>query len=128
MPGDAHPGGAGELQRLTQAGLDRFALFVADWQPSDVRMLTALLDKLKNSIAAVAAQEDQQRPAGRAGRAHPGRISRTGSRQERRYPGAPPAPQNRRPAAAPTAIRTGRDRRQNGGDTRVVDVEAESLT
>ena len=65
MPGDAHPGRAGELQRLAQAGLDRFALFVADWQPSDVRMLTALLDKLRNSIAAVTAQEQQQRPAGR---------------------------------------------------------------
>jgi DNA-binding MarR family transcriptional regulator len=58
------PVGAGELQRLTQAGLDRFGLFVADWQPSDVRMLTALLDKLRSSIAAVTAQE-QQRPAGR---------------------------------------------------------------
>jgi DNA-binding MarR family transcriptional regulator len=58
------PAGAGELQRLTQAGLDRFALFVADWQPSDVRILTALLDKPRNSITAVAAQE-QQRPAGR---------------------------------------------------------------
>jgi DNA-binding MarR family transcriptional regulator len=59
------PGGAGELQRLTQAGLDRFALFVADWQPSDVRMLTALLDKLRNSITAVTAHEQEQRPAGR---------------------------------------------------------------
>jgi DNA-binding MarR family transcriptional regulator len=59
------PAGAGELQRLTQVGLDRFALFVADWQPSDVRMLTALLDKLRNSIAAAAAQEQVQRPAGR---------------------------------------------------------------
>ena len=59
------PAGAGELQRLTQAGLDRFALFVADWQPGDVRMLTALLDKLRNSIAAVAAQEQGQRPPGR---------------------------------------------------------------
>jgi DNA-binding MarR family transcriptional regulator len=58
------PAGAGELQRLTQAGLDRFALFVADWQPSDVQILTALLDKLRNSIAAVTAQE-QQRPPGR---------------------------------------------------------------
>ena len=28
-------------------------------------MLTALLDKLRNSIAAVAAQEHEQRPAGR---------------------------------------------------------------
>lgn len=58
------PAGAGELQRLTQAGLDRFALFVADWQPGDVQMLTALLDKLRESITAVNAQE-QQRPAGR---------------------------------------------------------------
>lgn len=59
------PAGAGELQRLTQAGLDRFALFVADWSPGDVRMLTTLLDKLRNSITAVAEQEQEQRPAGR---------------------------------------------------------------
>jgi DNA-binding MarR family transcriptional regulator len=59
------PAGAGELNRLTQVGLDRFASFVADWQPEDVRTLTALLDKLRNSIAAVAAQEQQQRAAGR---------------------------------------------------------------
>jgi DNA-binding MarR family transcriptional regulator len=69
------PAGAGELQRLTQVGLDRFALFVADWQPGDVRMLTALLDKLRNSIAAVAAQE--QRPAGRRWARTPDRTSRT---------------------------------------------------
>jgi DNA-binding MarR family transcriptional regulator len=59
------PAGTRELQRLTQVGLDRFALFVADWQPGDVRTLTALLDKLRNSIAAVAAQEQEQRPPGR---------------------------------------------------------------
>ena len=71
------PAGAGELQRLTQVGLDRFALFVADWSPGDVRMLTTLLDKLRNSITAVAEQEQEQRPAGRRwagtsqiGRAH----------------------------------------------------------
>ena len=71
-PADGHsclvtltPAGAGEPQRLVQAGLDRFALFVADWQPGDVRMLTALLDKLRNSIAAVAAPEQQLRPVGR---------------------------------------------------------------
>ena len=57
------PAGAAELQRRTQVGLDRFASFVADWPPGDVRMLTALLDKLRNSIATVAAHE--QRPAGR---------------------------------------------------------------
>jgi DNA-binding MarR family transcriptional regulator len=59
------PTGAGELQRLTQSGLDRFGSFVADWPPGDVQMLTALLDKLRNSMAAVAAQEQEQRPAGR---------------------------------------------------------------
>ena len=57
--------GADELERLTQVGLDRFALFVADWQPGDVRTLTTLLDKLRNSMAAVAAQEQEQRPHGR---------------------------------------------------------------
>jgi DNA-binding MarR family transcriptional regulator len=59
------PAGADELQRLTQVGLDRFAVFVSDWQPGDVQMLTALLNKLRNSIAAIAAQEQQHRPAGR---------------------------------------------------------------
>jgi DNA-binding MarR family transcriptional regulator len=59
------PAGAGELKRLTQAGLDRFALFVADWQPDDVRMLTALLDKLRTSITAVTEQQQQQRPLSR---------------------------------------------------------------
>jgi DNA-binding MarR family transcriptional regulator len=59
------PAGVTELQRLTQAGLDRFASFVADWSPGDVRMLTALLDKLRNSIATVASHEQEQRPAGR---------------------------------------------------------------
>jgi hypothetical protein len=70
------PAGAGALQRLTQAGLDRFALFVADWQPGDVQMLTALLDKLRNSIATVAARSSScVRPAD-AGQALPDGISR----------------------------------------------------
>lgn len=59
------PTGAGELRRLTQSGLDRFASFVADWPPGDVQMLTALLDRLRNSMATVAALEQEQRPAGR---------------------------------------------------------------
>jgi DNA-binding MarR family transcriptional regulator len=59
------PAGAGELQRLTQIGLDRFGLFVADWRPAEVRMLTALLDKLRCSMADVAAHEQEQRPARR---------------------------------------------------------------
>jgi DNA-binding MarR family transcriptional regulator len=59
------PAGVGELQRLTQVGLDRFGLFVADWRPDEVRMLTALLDKLRYSMADVAAHEHKQRPADR---------------------------------------------------------------
>jgi DNA-binding MarR family transcriptional regulator len=55
--------GVGEQARLTEDGLDRFALFVADWEREDVRMLTLLLEKLEASKAAVAAQ--QRPPAGR---------------------------------------------------------------
>jgi DNA-binding MarR family transcriptional regulator len=55
--------GSGELQSLTEEGLDRFALFVADWEPEEVRMLTSLLQKLEESKAAVAAR--QRPPPGR---------------------------------------------------------------
>jgi DNA-binding MarR family transcriptional regulator len=54
------PAGSGELKSLTEEGLDRFALFVADWKPEEVRMLTSLLQKLEESKAAAAAR---QRPA-----------------------------------------------------------------
>jgi DNA-binding MarR family transcriptional regulator len=57
------PAGSGELQALTEEGLDRFGLFVAGWEPEEVRMLTALLQKLEASKAAVAAR--QRPPAGR---------------------------------------------------------------
>jgi DNA-binding MarR family transcriptional regulator len=56
-------GGVKEWERLTAEGLDRFASFVADWEPEEVRMLTLLLEKLEASKAAVTAR---QRP--RAGR------------------------------------------------------------
>lgn len=66
-PADGHsclvtltPAGA---RRAAAAGLGRpgpVRLFVADWQPGDVRMLTALLDKLRNSIAT-----PKQRASGR---------------------------------------------------------------
>src|SRR5580704_18954711 len=46
------PAGGQELARLTQVGLDRFALFVADWEPGEVRMLAGLLHKLQGSMAA----------------------------------------------------------------------------
>ena len=55
--------GTDELQSLTEQGLDRFASFVADWEPEEVRMLTSLLKKLEESKAAVAAR--QRPPPGR---------------------------------------------------------------
>jgi DNA-binding MarR family transcriptional regulator len=57
------PAGSGELQSLTERGLDRFALFVADWEPDEVQMLTSLLQKLEESKAAAAAR--QRPPPGR---------------------------------------------------------------
>jgi len=66
------PAGWGEMRRLQQVGLDRFGLFVADWEPEEVRALAALLDKLKTSMAAVA--EREERPAGR--RERPGTADR----------------------------------------------------
>jgi DNA-binding MarR family transcriptional regulator len=51
------PAGAEELQALTEEGLSRFGLFVADWEPEEVRMLTTLLQKLEASKAAVTARE-----------------------------------------------------------------------
>ena len=53
--------GTKEQRRLVQIGLDRFALFVAEWEPGEVRMLTSLLEKLESSKAAAAAIE--QRPS-----------------------------------------------------------------
>jgi len=55
--------GLAERQRLTEEGLDRFVLFVADWKAEEVRMLTSLLQKLERSKAAAAA--DQRPPPGR---------------------------------------------------------------
>ena len=54
------PAGAEEMARLRQAGVDRFAAFVADWEPEEVRTLTALLEKLQSSKTATATK--QQRP------------------------------------------------------------------
>jgi DNA-binding MarR family transcriptional regulator len=58
------PAGVAELDRLTRIGLERFAGFVSDWEPAQVRTLTDLLEKLQHSMAAVSARE-QQRRAGR---------------------------------------------------------------
>jgi DNA-binding MarR family transcriptional regulator len=54
--------GRDELTRLRRIGLDRFASFVADWDATEVRELTRLLEKLEISKAGVAASE--QRPVG----------------------------------------------------------------
>jgi len=55
--------GREELLRLRHVGLDRFALFVADWNAAEVRELTRLLEKFEASKAAVADQE--QHPGSR---------------------------------------------------------------
>ena len=58
------PAGSQELGRLLEFGLRRFALFVKNWEPDQVRTLTELLQKLQTSMAAVSARE-QRPPAGR---------------------------------------------------------------
>jgi len=50
------------MHRLQQVGLDRFALFVADWEPGEVRALAALLDKLRTSMATVGEREQRTAP------------------------------------------------------------------
>jgi DNA-binding MarR family transcriptional regulator len=59
------PAGAAELQRLELFGLKRFALFVKDWEPAEVRVLTELLRKLQTSMAEVSAREQLRRPGRR---------------------------------------------------------------
>jgi DNA-binding MarR family transcriptional regulator len=49
--------GRGEIDRLTEIGLSRFALFVDDWEPEDVRTLGRLLTKLEHAKAAVGQRE-----------------------------------------------------------------------
>jgi len=51
--------GRAELGRLTQFGLKRFALFVADWDASEVRTLARLLEKLEKSKAEVVQRDPQ---------------------------------------------------------------------
>jgi DNA-binding MarR family transcriptional regulator len=54
------PEGVAESHRLYDVGLDRFALFVAEWAPEEIRQLTALLEKFDRSKAEVA---ERERPA-----------------------------------------------------------------
>jgi DNA-binding MarR family transcriptional regulator len=53
--------GSEEMHRLQQVGLERFATFVAEWSPDDVRTLTRLLRKLEASKAAVGERERDSR-------------------------------------------------------------------
>jgi DNA-binding MarR family transcriptional regulator len=53
--------GSQELRRLVDFGLKRFALFVKDWDPKELRTFTELLWKLQSSMAMISARE--QRPA-----------------------------------------------------------------
>jgi DNA-binding MarR family transcriptional regulator len=55
--------GMAEMQRLQEVGLDRFSMFVADWEPGEVRELAGLLEKLRASMAA--AGERERRPPAR---------------------------------------------------------------
>lgn len=55
--------GREEMARLSEIGLGRFAAFVEDWDPEEVRTLGRLLRKLENSKAEVARRE--ARPEGR---------------------------------------------------------------
>jgi DNA-binding MarR family transcriptional regulator len=46
--------GRAEMRRLTSIGLDRFALFVKDWDARDVRSLARLLKTFEHSKSAAA--------------------------------------------------------------------------
>ncbi len=62
------PEGEKELDRLRRIGLERFGSFVREWTPGEVRTLTALLEKLQRSMAAVNARERPVRPGRTWGR------------------------------------------------------------
>ncbi len=74
------PAGCAEMRRLQEIGLDRFAMFVADWQPGEVQQLAALLEKLTASMAGVAEREAQ------AVRTERVRRTQAGSRDKARRP------------------------------------------
>jgi len=51
--------GRAELDHLTKIGLQRFALFVKEWDADEVRMLARLLEKLERSKAEVSRRDPQ---------------------------------------------------------------------
>ena len=62
------PAGVEEQARLREFGLDRFALFVAEWTSEEVRTLADLLEKLELSKAAVVTREQTTAGRGRSER------------------------------------------------------------
>lgn len=72
------PAGREEMLRLQDVGLERFAMFVAGWQPGEVRQLTRLLAKLTASMAAVTDQEGRAARNERGPRSRAGRRARAG--------------------------------------------------
>lgn len=53
--------GRAELKRLTQIGLQRFALFVQDWTVTEVQTLASLLEKFEQSKADCSQREPPPR-------------------------------------------------------------------
>lgn len=72
------PAGYEEMRRLQDVGLDRFAMFVADWQPGEVQQLTALLEKLTASMTGAAAREAQAAHTARGRRSRAGNQDKAG--------------------------------------------------
>lgn len=64
--------GKDEVRSLIRTGIERFAVFLDGWDADDVRMLTALLTRLEESVAKARAQE--QGPGGRRWQ-QPGRTA-----------------------------------------------------
>jgi DNA-binding MarR family transcriptional regulator len=88
--------GSEELRRLVDFGLNRFALFVSDWEPSEVQMLSELLRKLQTSMRAVSAREQRPSAGGRR-RAREGPAERAVRRARPRQ-----APESAVPSAMTT--------------------------
>jgi DNA-binding MarR family transcriptional regulator len=74
------PAGHEEMRRLQEVGLERFAMFVADWDAVEVQQLAELLEKLTSSMAGVANRENKAAPTERA--RQPGRRHRAGARDK----------------------------------------------
>jgi DNA-binding MarR family transcriptional regulator len=55
------PAGSDELHRLAELTRDRFAVFLEDWKPDEVRTLAELLAKLRTSMDTVFASERRAR-------------------------------------------------------------------